>query len=108
MFALLETILIRPLKDKTYSQKQVVLDDEKNKGKDPMKDEMETKVATTKVAYEIQKAVVEYKPDNIEVPYDVGDTIYYHKNRQGVPFRWVKNTFLLKPYDVVGYEVSTD
>lgn len=108
MFALLETLLIRPLKDKTYNQKQVVLDDEKNKDKDPMKDEMETKVATTKVAYEVQKAIVEYIPDVIDVPYEVGNTVYFYKNRQGVPFRWVKNTFLLKPYDVIGYEISTD
>lgn len=105
MFTLIDMILIRPLKDKTFNQKHVVLDEEKNKDKDPMKDEMETKVETEKVAFEIQKAIVEHVPENIDVPYSKGDTIYFHKGRQGVPFRWVKNTYLLKPYDVVGYEI---
>lgn len=106
MFTLIETILIRPLKDKTYNQKQVVLDDEANEGKDPVKDEMEIKTINNKVAFEVQKAIVEHVPENIETPYNLGDTIYYYKSRQGVPFRWVKNTFLLKPYDVIGYEMA--
>ena len=106
MFKLIETILIRPLRNKTYNQKQVVLDEEKNKDKDPQKDEMETKVINNKVSFEVQKAIVEYVPENIDVAYEVRDTVYYYKSRQGVPFRWVKNTFLLKPYDVIGYEMA--
>ena len=75
MFKLIDTILIRPLRDKTYNQKQIVLDDEANKGKDPVKDEMETKTVNNKVAFEIQKAVVEHIPVEIVVPYSEGETI---------------------------------
>jgi len=101
---LLDTILIKPLKEKTYTQQQVALDDEKNKGKDPIKDDMDIKHISKKIPYEIQKAVVVQIAHSLTVPYFPGDVVYYYTSRKGIPYRWVKDTYLVKSYDIIGYE----
>jgi hypothetical protein len=51
-------ILVAPHKLRTYKEKQMVLDDEANKGKDPIKDEMVQKEEIRDLSYRYQKATV--------------------------------------------------
>ena len=51
-------LLIKPLKQRARIVETIELDDEKNKDKDPIKDEMETKKVKSKAPFEIQLAEV--------------------------------------------------
>jgi hypothetical protein len=103
---LLNEILVKPLKDKKYKQVQYFPDKEKNKDLDNI---TEIKEVVNEVSYEVQRAIVVHMPENSAVGYDIGDVIYYYKSRPGVPFRYLKGTYLIKPYDIIGYETrSTD
>lgn len=103
---LTDGVLIKPFKNKTYTQRQadVNYNSEKNKDKDPQKDVMEVEYVVNKVSYEIQKATVVDLAPTLNVPYNIGDIVYYYVSRKGVPYRWVKDTHIVKPYDIIGYE----
>ena len=93
-------ILVRPFKEKTCTQIQTVLDDEANKDKGPT-DLMETKEVEEEVAYDIQKAkIIQVAPGIGGM--EVGDIIYFPATLRMIPFEWIKNTFVMKPHDVIG------
>lgn len=91
-------LLIKPFKYRSRTVTNIVLDDEKNKDKDPLKDEMETKVEKVKAPYEIQLAEVLSSGDN---RYPMGSVIVY-SIKFVREFDLFKNTFLISNHDVHG------
>ena len=91
-------LLIKPLKQRARTVETIELDDEKNKDKDPIKDEMETKKVKSKAPFEIQLAevVASGAPE-----YPIGTKIVY-SIRFAQEFDLFKNTFMLANYDVKG------
>jgi len=92
-------ILVAPEKIRTYKHTHPVLDDKKNIGKDPLKDEMATKVIEEDINYRFQKAVVLQKADD-ETRFNIGDTIVYNVGSL-VEFDLFKGVSILRAYDVV-------
>jgi hypothetical protein len=74
------------------------LDDEKNKDKDPLKDEMEVRQVKSKAPYEMQLAEVLSSGDQ---RYPVGTVIVYSV-KFVKEFDLFKKTFLLSNHDVHG------
>lgn len=100
-FKMLEgRILVHPLKIRSYQTTDTVLDDEANKGKNPMIDELKTKKKVLTINYAYQKAVVVNVPANI-TNIAVGDTIIYRINNLQ-DFELVKGVSMLKAYEVIG------
>ena len=94
--------MIEPLKTKYRTEKQVVLDDEKNEGKDPMKDDMETKVITKKVKLNHQLAKVLAIGDGIKEPrIKVGDVVMYDVNSMRES-DLIKGTGLITDHNILG------
>ena len=91
-------LLIKPLKQRVRMVETRELDHEKNKDKDPIKEEMETKLVKSKAPYEIQLAEVV----NSGAPeYPIGSIIVY-SIKFAKEFDLFKNTFLLSNYDAMG------
>jgi len=100
-FQMLEgRILVTPLKLRSYTTTDTVLDEDANKGKNPMLDELKTKRKVLTINYAYQKAVVVNVPGNI-TNIAVGDTIIYRLNNLQ-DFELVKGVSMLKAYEVVG------
>ena len=91
-------LLIKPFKHRTRIVETIELDEEKNKDKDPLKDEMETKKVKSRAPYEIQLAEVVSSGD---ANFPVG-TIVVYSVKFVKEFDLFKNTFLLSNYDVQG------
>jgi len=70
-------LLIKPLRMRTRTVENIVMDDEKNGDKDPLKDEMETKVIKEKAPWEVQLATVVAVNDADNTLYKIGDTVVY-------------------------------
>ena len=66
--------LVYTPKIRTYNAKDIILDDEKNKGKDPLNDEMEVKEIQKKFKYEYQVAYIVRVPKE-ENDFEVGDEV---------------------------------
>jgi hypothetical protein len=87
-------------KFRTYTTEYTVMDQEKNAGKDPLKDEMETKVVKKKVKYNHQVARI------VEVP--VGETAYNNGDyilvdvRACLQLDGYKELYILPKYNVIG------
>ena len=96
-------LLIKPLRQRARMVETRELDHEKNADKDPIKEEMETKLVKSKAPYEIQLAEVLASGD---VQYPAG-TIIVYSLRFAKEFDLFKNTFLLSNYDGMGtYDMS--
>ena len=92
-------VLVSPHKIRTYKETHPVLDDEKNKDKDPLKDEMEVKMVTEDINYRFQRATVLRTPAD-ETRFKVGDEIIYNVGALQ-DFDVFKGVSVLKKYDVV-------
>jgi uncharacterized protein YegJ (DUF2314 family) len=92
-------ILIRPDKLRTYETTDTVLDEEANKGKNPMLDELKTKRKVLTINYAYQTGVVINVPSNI-TNMKVGDQIVYRVNNLQ-EFDLIKGVSMLKSYEVV-------
>ena len=93
--------LVKLYKGRYRKEKQTVLDDEKNKGKDPKKDMMALKTVETKVMYNIQTVeIVAIDPTNPN-KYEVGDVVLldYRKVKDFDLYKDVKS---INVYDVLG------
>jgi hypothetical protein len=85
---------------RTKVQEQLVMDEEKNAGKDPEKDLMERKVVKNKVKLNIQLAeIVAIDPTNA-FKLEVGDVVLvdYRRLRE---FDLFKNTFIIQVYEAM-------
>jgi hypothetical protein len=87
-------------KYRTYSTEYTVMDTEKNAGKDPLVDEMETKVVKKKVNYNHQVATIMAVPAN-EEQYKVGDLILVDL-RACLAIDGYKDIFIIPKYNVFG------
>jgi hypothetical protein len=96
-------VLIKPLAKKYFTQKQTVLDEEANEGKDPMVDDMATKVVETKVlkAQQLAEVVSIGTLDPALTPYKVGDTIVYVPGSEKA-FDLVKGTSIVYSHNILG------
>ena len=93
--------LVKLYKPRTRKEKQTVLDEEKNKGKDPKKDIMALKTVEEKIMLNIQTVVIlNIHPDN-RLKYEVGDIVVldYHKLKD---FDLYKDVKVCQLYDILG------
>jgi hypothetical protein len=92
--------LVKLYKPRSRKEKQTVLDDEKNKGKDPKKDIMALKVEETKVMYNIQTAEI-VAISKLNKQYEVGDIVIvdYRKLKD---FDLFKQVSAINTYDIMG------
>ena len=93
--------LVKLYKARYRKEKQTVLDDEKNKGKDPKKDIMALKTVETKVMYNIQTVeIVNIDPTNAG-KFNVGDIVLidYRKIKE---FDLYKDVSSINVYDILG------
>lgn len=98
-------LLIKPLRMRKRTVETVELDDEKNKDKDPLKDEMEIKKVKSKAPYEMQLGEIVSVPRNNNTGYNIGDIIVYSV-KFVKEFDLFKEAFLLSTYDIQGeYEL---
>jgi len=91
-------LLVKPLRQRTRTVETIELDEEKNKNKDPLKDEMETKKVKSKAPYEMQLGEVVASGD---AQYPVGITIVYSV-KFIKEFDLFKQVFLMSNFDVMG------
>lgn len=95
-------ILIEPLPLKYKTQKQIVLDDEKNEGKDPLQDEMEVKEIKQKIRLNHQLGKVLAVGNGIVSPkVKVGDIIMYDVNSMRES-DLIKKTGLITDHNILG------
>ena len=80
-------------KIRTYKAKDIVLDDEKNKGKDPIKDEMEVKEIEKEFKYEYQLGIIVGMPDG-EDEFKVGDEVL-------MELKYLKEFDFYKPVNII-------
>jgi hypothetical protein len=93
--------LVKLYKPRYRKEKQTVLDEEKNKGKDPKKDIMSLKTIENKVMYTHQTAeIVAINPTN-RAGYEVGDIVIvdYRKLKD---FDMFKGISIALVYDIIG------
>ena len=91
-------LLIKPFKHRTRTVTTREMDDEKNEGKDPIKDEMETKMVKSKAPFEMQLGEVVASGDEAKA---VGTVIVYSV-KFVKEFDLFKGIFLMSNYDVMG------
>lgn len=96
-------VLIKPLAKKFFVQKQTVLDEAANEGKDPLVDEMVTKVQETKVLKGQQLAEVLSigTLDPALTPYKIGDTIVYVVGSEKA-FDLISGSSLIYSHNILG------
>lgn len=93
--------LVKLYKARYHKEKQTVLDDEKNKGKDPKKDIMALKTVETKVAYNIQTVeILAVDPTNGQ-HLERGDIVLVDM-RKFKEFDLFKDVHSINLYDVLG------
>lgn len=93
--------LVKLYKPRFRKEKQPVLDNEKNKGKDPKKDIMALKTIETKVMYNIQAVKIMAVAADNGVKVEVGDIVLmdYRKIKE---FDLYKGIVSINLYDVLG------
>lgn len=104
-------ILVKPLKPQNIKKKIEVLDDKKNKGKQPHQ-EMATKRVTKSVQTDYREGIVlvvgpnaffhDHTDTDSKVKIEIGDKVIFHKNL--VDRSWFdlfKDSLLLRNYDLV-------
>lgn len=91
-------VLISPHKEIKVVRTITELDEEKNKGKNPVTDVMETKVIKKKVKANFQLGTVIY---SFEDKYKEGSIIAY-KPAGAVDFDLIKNSKLVEEYAIIG------
>jgi hypothetical protein len=100
-------VLIKPLALRGRTEDQVVLDDEANVGKNPVEDEMITKVVKNKINYKEQLAEVlsigTLDPD--KTPYKVGDIVVYPLNGT-MELGLVKGQKLIYAHNILGVWIA--
>lgn len=94
-----DRLLVHPLKLRTYETTDTVLDEEANKGKNPMVDELKTMQKVVEINYKYQEAVVLNVSANIK-DITVGDTIIY-KVSNLLEFDVVPEVSMLKRFEVI-------
>jgi hypothetical protein len=87
-------------KGRSRKETQTVLDDEKNKGKDPKKDIMALKTVETKVLYNIQPVEILSIGENTH-KYEIGDVVIMDF-RKVKEFDLVKDVHSINVYDILG------
>jgi hypothetical protein len=87
-------------KFRTYSTDYTVVDQDKMKGKDPLKDEVETKVVKKKVKYNHQVGVIVSVPKG-EVDLAVGDQVLVDF-RSCMALDGYKELYIVAKYNVIG------
>lgn len=95
-------VLVHPLKLRTYETTDTVLDEEKNKGKNPMLDEMVTKKKIVTINYAYQKAIILQVAKN-EPRLKIGDIIIY-KVSNLIEFDLIPGVSMLKNFEVIAIE----
>jgi hypothetical protein len=93
--------LVKMYEPRKRTESQVVLDDEKNVGKDPTKDEMERKTVKTKVMYNIQTVeILAIDPTN-NCKLEVGDIVVvdFRNLRE---FDLFKGVYIIQVYSIFG------
>jgi hypothetical protein len=98
-----ETLIVKPYKERFKKVEQTVLDDEKNKGKDPKKDIMSLKKVTEKVLYNHQRVQVVAAPTDNRLGIVPGDIIVvdWRKNKE---FDLFKKMYMFSMYDIIAKE----
>lgn len=94
-----DRLLVHPLPLRTYETTDTVLDDEANKGKNPMIDELKTIQKVVEINYKYQVAIVLAKSANIK-DLEIGDKIVY-KVSNLIEFDLIPEVSLLKRFEVI-------
>lgn len=94
-------VILKCDKFATYKQSQRVLDEEGNKGKDPMKDEMSTIIRRVDVKYGYQIMEVVGLPADHKGEYKVGDKVLLDY-RAAKKFDLYKDLYWVWLMDIVG------
>jgi hypothetical protein len=92
-------VLIHPLKLRTYEVEDSVKDDEANRGKNPMLEELKMKRKILTINYAYQEGVVLNVPANI-INIKVGDRVVYRINNLQ-EFDLIKGVSMLKSFEIV-------
>jgi hypothetical protein len=92
--------LVKLYNSRYRKEKQTVLDDEKNKGKDPKKDIMALKTVETKVMYNTQTVEILAISENAN-KYEVGDVVLLDW-RKVKDFDLYKDVKAINVYDIIG------
>jgi len=93
--------LVKLYKPRTRTEKQTVMDDEKNKGKDPKKDIMALKTVETKVMYNVQTVKV-LVIDPLNGQHFAVDDIVLIDARKLKEFDLYKGVNICNIYDIIG------
>jgi hypothetical protein len=99
-FQPLDNLVVTFDRFRTYSTEYTVMDKEKNVGKDPLKDEMETKVVKKRVKFNTQVARLVATPSN-ETELMAGTDILVDF-RTCMELDGYKGLFLVPKYKVIG------
>lgn len=92
--------LVKLYKPRYRKEKQTILDDEKNKGKDPKKDIMTLKTVETKVMYNTQTVQIVAIGEN-GPKFEVGDIVIIDW-RKVKEFDLYKDVKAINVYDIIG------
>ena len=92
-------VLVHPLKLRTYTMTDRVLDEAANKGKNPMIDELKTVEKDVVINYTYQKAVVLNIANNV-TNVKINDVIVYRISNL-MEFDLIKGVSMLKSYEIV-------
>lgn len=99
-FTPMDKLVVTFDKFRTYSTEYTVVDKEKMAGKDPLKDEMETKVVKKKVKYNHQVATIVATPEK-ETELVAGDKILVDF-RSCMELDGYKDLYVVAKYQVIG------
>ncbi len=99
-FCPIDKLVVTFDKFRTYNTEYTVVDKEKMAGKDPLKDEMETKVVNKKVKYNHQVATILATPAN-ETGLVAGDKILVDF-RSCMELDGYKDIWIIAKYNVLG------
>ena len=94
--------VIKPLKTVQVTRVRTELDEEKNKGKNPATDTMETKEIKIRVPANYQRGEVIFSSNPKYLP---GDIIIY-MNKGPISFDLIKNTVVVDDYTILGKETE--
>lgn len=94
-------VILKCKKFATYKQQQRVLDEEKNNGKDPMQEEMETIVKDVEVKYWYQIMEVVALPTDDKSGYKPGDNVLVDF-RSAKKFDLYKDLYWVWTMDIAG------
>jgi len=93
--------LVKLYKPRTRKEKQTVLDEEKNRGKDPKKDIMALKTVEEKVMYNTQTVEIKAIDPTNTTGFEVGDIVLIDW-RKVKEFDLYKDIKAINTYDIIG------